>query len=134
MKTRIALTLLTLVLAACQQPAPRAYGVKPYGTISQGNRYTATWGGPLVTWIDHTNGHRWTCSYKDFFAYCGGKHPSALGISVKGKLPANLAKPQPAATTQISTEPPADTEQQDPICTDNPATYQPVYSTPQNQQ
>lgn len=51
-------------------------------------RFTATWGGAVVEWHEPATGHRWTCSYEDFFSYCGGKHPNAIGVKVVGKLPA----------------------------------------------
>lgn len=121
MKTRLALIITAAILSACQTaPAPRAYGVKPVAPITRGCRYTATWGAPEVHWIDNLNGHRWTCSYADFFRYCGGKHPNALGIAVKGQLPPEILHPQPSAAVQPEPEP------------EQPAgTYVPTYSTPQ---
>lgn len=103
MKTRL-LSLFVLCLASCQiqpiQPAPRAYGVRPVAPITRGCRYTAFWGAPVVHWIDNLNGHRWTCTYGEFFRYCGGRHPNELGIAVKGTLPPeyrNLPKATPVA-------------------------------------
>lgn len=128
MKTRLAIITLAALLSACQnQPAPRAYGVTPVSPITRGCRYTATWGGPLVHWIDNTNGHRWTCSYAEFFQYCGGRHPNALSIAVKGQLPAEIdttpaSEPAPAISASIPTEQPAPS-----------VLYRPVYSTPQSQ-
>lgn len=121
MKTRTTLLLACItLLASCQQPAPRAYGFTPQGPISRGCRYTATWGAPEVHWIDNVNGHRWTCSYADFFKYCGGKHPNEMSIAVKGKLPdltANTAQPAPAEKPAPASAP--------------TATYIPTYSIPQ---
>jgi len=109
MKTNIASSLLAaslLLLTSCeqmkQQWAVKATPVVPQGHIQHGNRYTATWGDPeVVNWVDNLNGHRWTCSYADFFKYCGKNHPSVMSITVKGKLPANIAhpaaNPQPGA-------------------------------------
>lgn len=50
-------------------------------------RFIATWGGPLVEWYEPSTGQRWTCSYADFFKYCGKKHPREMGIKVLGSLP-----------------------------------------------
>ena len=104
MKTKhilLALVSATL-LASCGQyqitKVPQAAPVsRLHAPVQNGNRYTATWGGDVVHWVDSVNGHRWTCTYKEFFAYCGGKHPSAKGITVKGKLPASVTSPAPAA-------------------------------------
>lgn len=145
MKTRLAIIALAALLTACQnQPAPRAYGITPHGSLTRGCRYTATWGGPLVQWIDHTNGYQWTCTYREFFQYCGGRHPNALGIAVKGKLPADISSPAPATNAQPA-------QAQAAAYVDNPAgeidnaptapaydvppsvLYRPVYSTPQSQ-
>lgn len=133
MKTRLAIITLAALLSACQnQPAPRAYGVKPVAPITRGCRYTATWGGPVVHWVDNLNGHRWTCTYAEFFQYCGGRHPNALGIAVKGQLPAeitttpaqdyNASEPAPAINAEVQPEPEASS-----------VLYRPVYSTPQSQ-
>ncbi len=119
--TAILLAASLLLLTSCDQlrqtGATRAVPVVPQGSIHNGNRYTATWGDPeVVNWVDNVNGHRWTCTYQEFFKYCGGKHPSALSITVHGKLPANLTNPATAAPAQpatlagsptISNEPPA---------------------------
>lgn len=109
MKTRLAALILAVILSACANqfaPAPRAVGFTPHGTISHGCRYTATWGAPVVHWIDHTNGHRWTCTYREFFQYCGGRHPNALGIAVKGKLPAEYLTPSKAIPADEAVTPP----------------------------
>lgn len=134
MKTRLALIITAAILSACQNsPAPRAYGVKPVAPITRGCRYTATWGGPLVHWIDNTNGHRWTCTYAEFFQYCGGRHPNALGIAVKGQLPAEITTtPAPA----YNASEPSAAAMSASIPTEQPAPsvlYRPVYSTPQSQ-
>lgn len=79
---------------------PQAVAFTPHAPVYNGNRYTATWGDPnVVNWVDNSNGYRWTCSYQEFFRYCGGNHPSKLGIAVRGKLPANIANPGTSAST-----------------------------------
>lgn len=108
MKTQLASFLLAAALlltsASCSQTHRLFYG--PGGsttssvpaTQAHGIRYTATWGDPeLVHWIDNANGHRWTCTYREFFQYCGKNHPSTMGIAVRGKLPDNIAHPAPPA-------------------------------------
>lgn len=88
--------LVAVILPSCNQlqPAPKAYGFTPKGPIYNGCRYTATWGGDVVHWIDNTNGYRWTCTYQEFFRYCGKNHPNSLGIAVRGKLPDSVLNPQ----------------------------------------
>ena len=126
MKTKLALIILAALLSACQNaPAPRAYGVKPVAPITRGCRYTATWGGPKVEWIDNLNGYRWTCTYQEFFRYCGGRHPNALGIAVKGKLPPEIVTPTAAPAPRVSD---VGIPAEDPAPA---AKYVPVYSTPQ---
>ena len=91
--TLVAALLLLTVLPSCSQfqPATKAVPFTAHGPVYGGNRYTATWGDPtLVHWVDNANGHRWTCTYKEFFQYCGQKHPSQLGIAVRGKLPSTV--------------------------------------------
>ena len=60
------------------------------------SRYVARWGGPLVEWYEPSTGYRWTCTYEEFFRYCGGRHPSALGIKVLGALPSPSQRTAPA--------------------------------------
>ena len=79
---------LALILTSCS--APKATRFVPHGHVSNGCRYTATWGGPTVAWIDHANGHQWSSTYKEFFTYCGQQHPNQSGIAVKGELPIDV--------------------------------------------
>lgn len=69
-------------------------------------RFVATWGGPLVQWHEPATGHRWTCSYAEFFAHCGKKHPREMGIKVLGSLPpASQRQPAPALALAAPTRP-----------------------------
>lgn len=88
-------------------------------------RYTATWGGPLVQWYEPSTGHRWTCTYAEFFAYCGKKHPREMGIKVLGSLPSAsqrqpapalaLAAPKPPAVKKTRAKPSAPQIAEEPL-------------------